>query len=170
MKRIELQIMTGSLVTDQVSMDFARLTMTPYFKTALVLLIACSQLAEGFLIAGDACSFDNKCTCSINRIDCSYRYLTAVSDFSSYHKQADYIGLNLNFITSVPANAFVTLFSASSRRILIRLDNNRINGVDVDAFKGHLLKQQQFTNHSIRFGKNRRVVVPVCTEQPLNKH
>lgn len=93
-------------------------------------------MAEGFLIAGDACSFDNKCTCSINRIDCSYRYLTAVSDFSSYHKQADYIGLNFNFITSVPANAFVTLFSASSRRILIRLDNNRINSVDVDAFKG----------------------------------
>lgn len=119
-----------------MSFDFAKLTMTPYFKTALVLLIACSQLAEGFLIAGDACSFDNKCTCSINRIDCSYRYLTAVSDFSSYHKQADYIGLNFNFITSVPANAFVTLFSASSRRILIRLDNNRINSVDVDAFKG----------------------------------
>lgn len=30
----------------------------------------------------------------------------------------------------------MTLFSASSRRILIRLDNNRINSVDVDAFKG----------------------------------
>lgn len=102
----------------------------------MLVLCACVDLSNGFLLAGDACSFNQKCTCTYNHIDCSYRYLTSVMNFTSYNQQAYYIGLNHNFITSVPANAFSSLFSASSRRILLRLDYNRIKTVDVDAFKG----------------------------------
>lgn len=106
------------------------------FQILAFLLVVCLQTAEGFLLAGDACSFDRKCSCTTNRIDCSYRYLTEMSNFTNYNRHADYIGLNFNFITSLPANAFATLFSASSRRILIRLDHNRINTVDANAFTG----------------------------------
>ncbi|XP_062612865.1 leucine-rich repeat-containing protein let-4-like [Saccostrea cucullata] len=111
-------------------------SFTSLIQIPLFVLVASFCMAEGFLLPGDVCPFNQKCTCTFNRIDCSYRYLTEVMNFTSYNQRADYVGLNHNFITSIQSNSFSTLFSASSRRILIRLDYNRIDSVDVDAFAG----------------------------------
>ena len=105
----------------------------------LLLIIVSCQTANGFLL-DDQCAIQPHCSCNNDSIRCDYsfRRLTQVPAFNvrSIHVKKIEIDLDANELSVIPSHAFSDLSAINATKVELRLYDNRINQIDMDAFSG----------------------------------
>ncbi|XP_060555649.1 leucine-rich repeat transmembrane neuronal protein 3-like [Ruditapes philippinarum] len=109
----------------------------------IIVVSAFLGLSSSFVLDDNCPESSLPCTCygnsrNFSYISCTSKSLTNIPNIkqSGYHVNKLYLDFELNEITVIRNNAFITFSSINASEIDLRLDNNKIHSVESNAFTG----------------------------------